>query len=59
LNRLPAEDTASRAIVEQMRQDEARHGQEAQEAGAAPVPAPIQGLMKLTARVMTTTAHWI
>ncbi len=59
LNRLPAEDTASRAIVEQMRQDEARHGQEAREAGAASVPAPIQGLMKLTARVMTTTAHWI
>lgn len=59
LNRLPAEDTASRAIVEQMRQDEARHGQEAREAGAALVPAPIQGLMKLTARVMTTTAHWI
>jgi 3-demethoxyubiquinol 3-hydroxylase len=59
LNRLPAEDTASHTIVEQMRQDEARHGQEAREAGAAPVPAPIQGLMKLTARVMTTTAHWI
>ena len=59
LNRLPAEDIASRAIVEQMRQDEARHGQEARAAGAAPVPAPVQSLMKWAARVMTSTAHRI
>jgi ubiquinone biosynthesis monooxygenase Coq7 len=57
LDRLPVQDTASRAIVEQMREDEARHGREARDAGAAPLPAPVQGLMKLAAKVMTTTAH--
>ena len=59
LERLPAQDTASRAIVEQMRQDEARHGQEARQAGAAEMPRPIVSLMRLAARVMTTTAHRI
>lgn len=59
LQRLPAEDTASRAIVEQMRQDEARHGQEARDAGAVTLPAPVQGLMRLAAKVMTSTAHRI
>ena len=55
--RLPQGDTASRAIVEQMRDDEIRHGAAARDAGAASLPAPIQGLMRLAARVMTTTAH--
>lgn len=57
LDRLPSADTASRAIVEQMRQDEARHGREARDAGAAELPAPIPALMRLAAKVMTTTAH--
>jgi ubiquinone biosynthesis monooxygenase Coq7 len=57
LDRLPVQDTASRAIVEQMRQDEARHGREARDAGAAALPSPVQSLMKLAAKVMTTTAH--
>ncbi len=57
LDRLPMQDVASRAVVEQMRQDEARHGREARDAGAATLPAPVQGLMKLAAKVMTTTAH--
>ena len=59
LDRLPAQDRASRAIVEQMRQDEARHGRAAREAGAAELPAPLSRLMQGAARVMTTTAHRI
>lgn len=59
LDRLPDTDTASRAIVEQMRQDEARHADEALLAGGAPLPAPVRGLMRLAAKVMTTTAHRI
>lgn len=59
LDRLPVEDTASRAIVEQMRQDEARHGREAREAGAAELPGPVQAVMRAAAKVMTTTAHRI
>lgn len=59
LSLLPESDLASRAIVVQMKEDEARHAQNAQNAGAMPLPAPIQGLMRLAAKVMTTVAHRI
>ena len=59
LQRLPEGDLASRAVVQQMKQDEARHGAQAQAAGAAALPGPVCGLMRLAARVMTTTAHHI
>ncbi len=59
LDRLPAEDIASRTIVAQMKDDEARHADEAQAAGALPLPAPVRGVMRLAARVMTGTAHYI
>lgn len=57
LDRLPANDAASRAIVAQMRDDEARHAQDAEQAGAAPLPAPARWLMRGVAGVMTVTAH--
>jgi ubiquinone biosynthesis monooxygenase Coq7 len=57
LDRLPDEDARSRAIVEQMRDEEEEHGENAKEAGAAELPEPIRELMKLTARVMTSTAY--
>jgi len=57
LNRLPSADHASRAIVAQMKDDEARHAFNAKELGAIDLPAPVQGLMKAAARVMTTVAH--
>lgn len=59
LDRLPAADEASRAIVRQMKEDEARHGAQAQIAGAATLPAPVRWGMRLAAKVMTTTAHYI
>jgi len=59
LQRLPASDGASRAVVAQMKEDEARHADEAQAAGAAPLPAPVRGLMRCAARVMTFAAHRI
>lgn len=59
LDRLPAHDHASRAIVGQMKDDEARHAREAQHAGATELPAPVKGLMRLAAKVMTTVAHRI
>jgi 3-demethoxyubiquinol 3-hydroxylase len=59
LERLPAADHASRAIVEQMKLDEARHAADAEHAGAASLPAPLRQLMRLAARVMTSTAHYI
>ena len=59
MSRLPAGDAASRAIVAQMKEDEANHAREAAAAGGMPLPAPVRGLMRLAAKVMTTTAHRI
>lgn len=59
LERLPVQDQASRAIVAQMRDDEQRHADDAQAAGALRLPAPARGLMRMAAKVMTTTAHHI
>ena len=59
LDRLPAGDSSSRAVVEQMKRDEAGHAASAQQAGAAGLPAPVRWAMRLAARVMTTTAHRI
>jgi ubiquinone biosynthesis monooxygenase Coq7 len=59
LDRLPEADIASRAIVEQMKVDEARHADAADAAGAAPLPAPVKALMRAAAKVMTQTAHYI
>lgn len=59
LERLPEGDHASRAIVAQMKDDEARHAQDAQGAGALALPAPVKALMRSAAKVMTTTAHYI
>jgi len=42
-----------------MQLEEARHAAEATAAGAAPLPAPVKSLMKLAARVMTGTAHYV
>ena len=59
LERLPAGDLASRAIVAQMRTDEASHAAAAQRAGGADLPAPVRGAMRLAAKVMTSTAHYL
>ncbi|MEW6703523.1 MAG: 2-polyprenyl-3-methyl-6-methoxy-1,4-benzoquinone monooxygenase [Pseudomonadota bacterium] len=59
LDRLPAEDARSRAIVAQMKDDEARHGEMALRAGGIELPAPARALMRAAAKVMTTTAHRI
>ena len=59
LERLPVGDNRSRRVLEQMKLDETRHGDTAQAAGAAELPAPVKLLMKLTSRVMTRTAYWL
>ena len=59
LERLPEGDHESRAIVAQMKDDEASHARSAEEAGAMQLPAPVKALMQSAARVMTTTAHYI
>jgi len=59
LARLPQRDTASQAIVAQMKADEAEHGRAAEQAGARDLPAPLRWAMRLAAKVMTSTAHHI
>ena len=57
LLQLPEGDHASRAIVAQMRDDEARHGKEARTLGAQELPLAVKMLMRSAARVMTTVAY--
>jgi len=59
LQRLPAGDHKSRAILEQMKQDEARHGTIATHAGGSSMPEPVRTMMRLTSKVMTETAYWV
>ncbi len=56
---LPARDIRSRAVVEQMRQDEIQHAETAVRLGAAPLPLPARQAMKVMAKVMTTVASRI
>lgn len=59
LDRLPAQDTKSRAVLEQMREDEIRHANTALEHGGAELPMPVKLAMKLGSKVMTRTAYWV
>jgi len=56
---LPANDHASRAIVEQMRLDESAHAAAAIGAGGSEVPFPVRALMRAASKVMTGTAYYI
>ena len=57
LERLPAADAQSRAIVEQMKHEEAQHAESAVQRGASTLPYPARLAMRLAARLMTKTAH--
>lgn len=59
LQRLPAEDMRSRAVLEQMAADEAAHAATALGLGAAELPAPIKAAMRLTSRLMTSAAYYL
>jgi len=59
LKRLPERDKRSRKILLQMKEDEAGHARLADELGAASLPGLIRSAMRLSARIMTTTARWL
>lgn len=59
IEKLPPEDARSRAILEQMKLDEARHAQMAVDSGAFDLPDPVRGLMKMTAAIMKAVAYRI
>jgi len=58
LGKLPAHDTKSQAVVQQMKIDEARHSESAANAGARELTFAIKKLMSLHGKVMTTLAYW-
>ena len=57
LERLPAADRRSRAILVQMKAEEAAHAVAARHLGGAELAPPVRGAMRLASRVMTSTAH--
>jgi len=59
LEKLTLEDEKSRAILEQMREDEGKHATTAITAGVANFPRPVQSLMKFTSKIFTNTTYWI
>lgn len=59
LTELPPQDTRSRAIVQQMKQDEIHHRETAEHHGGTPLPLPVRGIMTGMSRIMTTLAYRI
>lgn len=59
LAQLPEGDERSKRILEQMKDDEARHGSDATKAGGWELPGPVRELMRRTGRFMTRTAYRI
>jgi ubiquinone biosynthesis monooxygenase Coq7 len=59
LERLPTGDSASRAILEQMRLDEMRHGESGRALGAVELPGVVKRAMRAASKAMTSTAYWV
>lgn len=56
---LPLQDAKSRAIIEQMYEDEVQHAQTAQALGAKVLPYPVKFLMRCFSKTMTTISYYI
>jgi ubiquinone biosynthesis monooxygenase Coq7 len=59
LDRLPEQDHKSRAVLQQMKEDETHHATVALNAGGAELPGPVKQAMRLTSKVMTNTAYFL
>ncbi|HSS65754.1 MAG TPA: 2-polyprenyl-3-methyl-6-methoxy-1,4-benzoquinone monooxygenase [Gammaproteobacteria bacterium] len=59
LCRLPESDVRSRAVLEQMREDEAAHARSAEDRGAVELPPLVKRAMRFASRVMTGTAYYV
>lgn len=59
LDRLPAQDAKSRAVVRQMYSDEVSHAQMAIELGGEELPLPVKLAMRGMSKVMTNTVYWV
>jgi ubiquinone biosynthesis monooxygenase Coq7 len=59
LGRLVPDDARSRAVIEQMREDESRHGAVGRALGGDELPLPVKLAMRMASKVMTRTAYWV
>ncbi len=59
LDQIPLEDAATRAILLQMKRDEAHHATMAQQEGAAELPEPVKNAMRLMSKAMTGSCYYI
>lgn len=59
LERLPAGDQRSRAVVEQMRADESRHARGAVRQGGADLPGPVKSVMRAVSKAMTGSTYYV
>jgi ubiquinone biosynthesis monooxygenase Coq7 len=59
LERLPAADARSRAILEQMKHDEIEHGAKAAALGGTPLPWLLSTAMRVTSKLMTRSSYWV
>jgi len=57
LEKLPENDARSRAIVSRMKDEEARHAENALAAGAQTLPDPVPALMRFASNVMKAVAY--
>jgi len=57
MDKLPAQDERSRAVLKQMQTDEVQHAQQARERGGIALPFPIPQLMHVSSMVMKTVAY--
>jgi ubiquinone biosynthesis monooxygenase Coq7 len=57
--RLPAADSRSRAILEQMRHEEIEHGAKAASLGAKPLPFALAQAMRWSSKLMTRSSYWL
>lgn len=59
LDQLPIQDARSKAILEQMKQDELQHRDTALTAGGTELPQPVQMAMSAVSKVMTKTSYYL
>ena len=59
LKQLPEDDRKSRLILQQMLEDEERHGENALEAGGTDFPRPVKDAMTVVSGLMTKSSYWV
>jgi ubiquinone biosynthesis monooxygenase Coq7 len=59
LQQLPEQDRKSQLILQQMLEDEERHGDNALAAGGTDFPRPVKDAMTAVSQLMTRSSYWV